>query len=190
MTKKTILIVGDSLSAAYGLPVRQGWVHLLQERLNDSSWRIINASMSGDTTRGARARLPYLLHTHTPDLVVLQLGANDFLRGHAADAMHANLHDMVTWCKEAGAQVLLVGMKLPAALCGLGKLLGYDLTPYLGAYDRIKQQHAIRMVPFLLKGVLRPSLFQSDRMHPNELAQPIMLRNVWRVLGPMLSEFA
>lgn len=182
----TVLVVGDSLSAEYGLQRGAGWVALLEKRLAAEKLqaRVVNASISGDTTSGGRSRLPALLRQHRPTHVVVELGGNDALRGLPLEMTQANLSAMVKAAREAGAQVLLVGIQLPP---NYGADYG---TRFAAMYEKVAREHKAAVVPFLLKGVAdvpdAPRLFQPDRIHPNEQAQPQMLANVWPELRKLL----
>lgn len=184
---RKILVVGDSLSAEYGLQRGQGWVSLLEQRLVAEKWRfdVVNASVSGDTTSGGRSRLPALLQRHAPSHVVLELGGNDALRGLPLQMTEANLNAMVKAALEAKAKVTLVGMQVPP---NYGPSYSRDFE---SLFVRVAQQHKVDLVPFLLKGVAdvpqASQFFQSDRIHPNEAAQPLLLANVWPVLRRQLS---
>lgn len=176
-----LLVLGDSLSAEYGLPRGSGWVQLLNNQLgqNGSSWQIVNASISGETTAGGLSRLPDLLARTKPRLVILELGANDALRGLSLSASQKNLKEMIVTSKKAGAEVLLLGMQIPPNY-------GQEYTKqFARLYVTLSQAEQVPLLPFFLEGVAtRPELFQADRLHPNEQAQPIMFRNVWKALEP------
>ncbi len=182
----TLLVVGDSLSAEYGLARGSGWVALLEARLvqEKRAVKVVNASISGDTTSGGRSRLPALLALHKPQTVVIELGGNDALRGLPLATTQANLDAMATAAKGAGAKVLIVGMAVPP---NYGRQYGEDFTRLFGTVARA--QHAT-LVPFLLAGVAdapnADALFQADRIHPKAEAHPRMLDNVWPVLKPLL----
>jgi acyl-CoA thioesterase-1 len=183
-----ILVVGDSLSAEYGLQRGSGWVALLGQRLADEGIdaTVVNASISGDTTSGGRTRLPSLLRQHRPDVVVIELGANDALRGLPLEETRANLAAMTRAAKEAGARVLLVGMQIPP---NYGRAYGEAFADLFGAVAR---SEGVALVPFLLKGVAdgpqAERLFQPDRIHPLAAAHPLMLDNVWPRLEPLLRQ--
>ena len=183
---KVVLVVGDSLSAEYGLKRGTGWVALLDARvkLKRLAATIVNASISGDTTSGGRSRLPALLKQHRPDIVVIELGGNDALRGLPLDMTRANLAEMARAAKATGAKVLVVGMQVPP---NYGRKYGDD---FAGLFAAVARAENAGLVPFLLKGVAdgaqAESLFQADRIHPKEAAHPLMLDNVWPVLAPML----
>ena len=184
--KPVVLVVGDSLSAEYGLQRGSGWVALLEQRLarEKVDATVVNASISGDTTAGGRSRLPALLKQHAPAVLVIELGANDALRGLPLDMTERNLLAMGEAARAAGAQVLLLGMRLPP---NYGRSYGED---FAARYQRVADQLGAKRVPFFLKGVADAedptALFQADRIHPREAAQPMLLDNVWAVLGPML----
>ena len=181
-----ILVVGDSLSAEYGLQRGSGWVALLEQRLADEgiAATVVNASISGDTTSGGRTRLPSLLRQHRPDIVVIELGANDALRGLPLEETRANLAAMTQAAKEAGARVLLVGMQIPP---NYGRAYGEAFANVFGTVARTED---VALVPFLLKGVAdvpqAERMFQPDRIHPLATAHPRMLDNVWPGLEPLL----
>lgn len=176
-----ILVFGDSLSAEYGLRRGSGWVALLQDRLRKEGFphRIVNASISGETTAGGLVRLGAVLKKHRPDLVILELGANDGLRGLPIAQTRNNLDAMVSAARDAGARTLMVGIRIPPNY-------GIDYTrQFDGLFTGLARQRQLSVVPFLLEGVAdNPSLFQADALHPNEQAQPKMLANVWGVLFP------
>ncbi|MEO6030336.1 MAG: arylesterase [Burkholderiaceae bacterium] len=182
----TILVVGDSLSAEYGLKRGTGWVALLKARLaqRHAGVSVVNASISGDTTAGGRSRLPTLLATHKPTLAILELGANDALRGLPLDVTRANLAAMARAAKDSGAKTLIVGMQVPP---NYGRQYAEQLSALFGV---VAKSQGAALVPFLLKGVAdgprADVLFQADRIHPKEAAHPIMLDNVWAVLEPLL----
>ena len=178
-----ILVFGDSLSAEYGLPRGTGWVQLLSGRLAKEAgqYSVVNASISGETTSGGRTRLPQLLQRHRPSIVVLQLGANDGLRGLSLASMRDNLAAMIEASREAGARVLLVGMRIPP---NYGR--GYA-ERFAGVYAQLASDQKVALVPFLLDGFADDlEFFQADRIHPNERAQPRMLDTVWPQLAPLL----
>lgn len=185
-TTSTILVMGDSLSAEYGLARGTGWVALLEKRLQAEkvSAQVVNASISGETTAGGVTRLPALLTQHRPSVVVIELGANDALRGFALSATQSNLRTMVRASKTAGAKVVLVGMQVPP---NFGKRYTED---FAGLFPKLAKSEASALVPFFLKGVAdRPDArewFQADGMHPNAKAHPVILHNMWPVLKPLL----
>ena len=182
----TILVVGDSLSAEYGLKRGTGWVPLLEKQLagEKKSARVVNASISGDTTSGGRSRLPALLAQHKPATVVIELGGNDALRGLPLDMTEKNLMAMTQAAKKAGAKVLLLGMQVPPNYGG-----NYGAT-FSGLYTKVAKAEKVALVPFFLKGVANvddvASQFQADRIHPNEQAQARMLGNVWPELKKLI----
>jgi acyl-CoA thioesterase I len=179
-----ILVFGDSISAGYGLAhVEQGWVALLQTRLKteEYGYQVVNASVSGETSAGGLARLPRALTLHQPNIVVLELGANDGLRALPVAQMRANLKQMVDLSMAAGAKVLLLGMRMPPNY-------GPEFTEqFVSSYGDLAREKNLPLVPFLLKDIaLSPALMQGDGMHPNELGQPKLLDNVWPSLKPLL----
>ena len=178
-----ILVLGDSLSAGYGIPVEKGWVSLLQRRLVERGfpYRVVNASISGDTTSGGLSRLPAALELHRPAIVVLELGANDGLRGQPPMAMSRNLSRMIERSQQAGARVLLAEMRIPPTY---GPLYAQK---FQATFGELAQHYAIPLIPFLLDGVAgNPALIQDDGLHPRAEAQPQILDNVWAVLEPAL----
>lgn len=178
-----MLVYGDSLSAAYGIPREAGWVALLERRLAEGKppWRTVNASVSGETTAGGLARLSAVLDRHNPGIVILELGANDGLRGLPVEQTAANLKAMATLAKQRGARVLLVGMQLPPNY-------GSSYTrEFRDVYPGVAKQVGLPLVPFLMAGIAtRPELFQADGLHPVALAQPRLMENVWQELKGML----
>ncbi len=179
----TVLIVGDSISAAFGLDTRQGWVALLEKRLVDQGFsaRVVNASVSGDTSAGGQARLPALLAEHKPEVVVLKLGGNDGLRGQPPQQLQQNLASMIDSSRTAGAKVLLLGMQLPPNY-------GVRYTQaFAKVYDQLATEKQVALVPFFLDGVGgHPELMQADGLHPAAAAQDKLLENVWPTLKPLL----
>lgn len=181
-----VLIVGDSLSAEYGLARGTGWVALLEQKLRaeNRAVQITNASISGDTTSGGRSRLPALLQQHKPSVVVIELGGNDALRGLPLAGTLDNLRAMTQAAQSAGAKVLLLGMQMPP---NYGKKYAQDFEKLFAS---VAQERKAALVPALLKGVADAAdptaLFQADRIHPNAQAQPILLSNVWPQLLAML----
>jgi acyl-CoA thioesterase-1 len=180
----TLLVWGDSLSAAYGINLEQGWVALLQARLNEKSprqWRVINASISGETSNGGRARLLAALEESKPDIVLLGLGSNDGLLGKSLGNLKINLNKMIEMARARDAQVLLLGNLIPPNY-GAAYTTGFAKV-----YTDISSEEAIPMVPFLLEGVATEfELMQNDGLHPTAEAQPRILDNVWPYLEPML----
>jgi acyl-CoA thioesterase-1 len=181
----TILIMGDSLSAAYGVETERAWVAQLEQRLKQTgwpSWQVANASISGETTDGGVRRLPELLDRHEPDIVVIELGGNDGLRGFPPRIIRGNLSEMIQQSQQEGARVLLVGMQIPP---NYGK-------PYSEAFARIyadlAKQHSVELVPFFLKDIYdREELMQSDGIHPTGEAQEQLLDNVWPQLKALVA---
>jgi len=178
-----LLVLGDSLSAEYGLPRDSGWVRLLSDRLAESGaqYNVVNASISGETTSGGRTRLPGLLAQHDPAIVVIELGGNDGLRGLSLTAMRDNLRAMVEASRRAGARVLLVGVRIPPNY-------GREYTErFFRTFSDVARERNVALAPFLLDGFAdRPDMFQPDRIHPAEKAQGQMLENVWPHLQPLL----
>jgi len=183
---KTLLVVGDSLSAEYGIARGSGWVALMESRIRNDKLavRVVNASISGDTTSGGRSRLPALLTQHKPQVVIVELGGNDALRGLPLPITRANLEAMTAAAQAAGAKVVLVGMAVPP---NYGRQYGEDFTRL---FDTVAQARKAALVPFLLAGVAdvpnADEQFQADRIHPKASAHPRMLDNVWPVLKPLL----
>lgn len=183
----TVLVVGDSLSAEYGLKRGSGWVALMAQRMVQEKLpaKVINASISGDTTSGGRSRLAALLSQHQPTLVVIELGGNDALRGLPLQMTQDNLQAMVQAAQAAGAKVLLIGMQVPPNY-------GQDYTARFEAvFTSVAKAHKAALVPFLLTGIAdgpqAARFFQNDRIHPNETAQPLMLNNVWPTLKKLIA---
>lgn len=177
------LVVGDSISAAFGLDTTQGWVALLQKRLDQQGKRIqvVNASISGDTSAGGLARLPALLAEHRPALVMIELGGNDGLRGTPLAQLQQNLADMIAASKSSGAQVLLLGMRLPP---NYGKRY---TEGFAGVYEQLAATHQVPLLPFFLEGVGGvPGLMQADGIHPTAAAQSRLLDNIWPLLEARL----
>jgi acyl-CoA thioesterase I len=184
--ERVVLVVGDSLSAEYGLKRGTGWVPLLEQRLaaEKIAARVVNASISGDTTSGGRSRFPALLAQHKPSVVVIELGGNDALRGLPLAMTEDNLAQMTALARKAGAKVLLVGIQVPPNY-------GADYSDrFAGLFEKVAKAQGAAVVPFLLKGVSdRPDptrLFQADRIHPTAAAQPKMLDNVWPELKKLI----
>jgi len=180
---KTVLVVGDSLSAEYGIARGAGWVALLDQRLKDQKLaaNVVNASVSGETTSGGRTRLPALLSKHKPHIVIIELGANDGLRGLPVAAAESNLRAMVEAARQTGAQVLLVGMRMPPNY-------GRDYADkFFAMYGALSKEEKVPLAPFMLDGVAQnPDLFQPDHLHPVAKAHPIILGNIWPALQPIL----
>ena len=185
--KPVILVYGDSLSAGYGIAVDQGWVNLLSLRLRNAGYglQVVNASVSGETTTGGLARLPRALAAQDPRYVIIELGANDGLRGLPLETTRANLDAMVSLAAKQNRRVLLLGMRMPPNY-------GERYTQgYAAIFSELARHHHVALVPFLLEGVAdKPALMQRDDLHPNEHGQPILLDNVWMVLKPLLRERA
>lgn len=180
--RPTLLVMGDSLSAAYGIEADEGWVSLLEARL-DGKARVVNASISGETSSGGASRLPELLGQHAPDIVLLELGGNDGLRGLPPGQFEANLRRMIEASQEADAQVMLLGIDIPP---NYGQAYRDAFT---GVFHRLADDYELPLVPFLLEGVaLDEALMQSDGIHPTADAQPIILDNVWPELEALLEE--
>jgi len=182
---RTLLVVGDSLSAEYGLARGTGWVPLLARRLSEQypDYQVVNASISGDTTSGGVSRLPALLQRHHPAIVVLELGPNDALRGLSLKMTEQNLRDMARQARQAGARVLIVGMQIPPNY-------GRDYAQRFAAvFPAVAKAEQAGLVPFLMDGMATDrALFQADGIHPNEQAQPLLLDNVWAALQPILKK--
>lgn len=179
----TVLVVGDSISAAFGLDTRQGWVTLLEKRLIEQNFdhQVVNASISGDTSAGGAARLPALLTEHQPELVIIELGGNDGLRGQPPAQLQQNLAAMVQQSQKIGAKVLILGVRLPP---------NYGVrytTAFAEVFPKVASETGSALVPFVLEGIGGvPSMVQSDGIHPTAEAQPRLLDNVWPMLKPLL----
>jgi len=179
----TLLVVGDSISAGFGLDSRQGWVALLQQRLEEEGYddQVVNASISGDTSAGGQARLPALLAEHKPSLVVLELGGNDGLRGQPPEQLQQNLASMIDRSRDAGAKVVLLGMRLPP---------NYGVrytTAFAQVYEQLAAQKQVPLVPFFLEGVGGVAqMMQADGIHPAQGAQQRLLENAWPAIKPLL----
>ena len=179
-----ILVMGDSLSAGYGIDLKQGWVNLLQEEaLLKNHWKIINASVSGETSTGGRARLPALLQEHQPHIVILELGGNDGLRGQPLKILRDNLQTMIDVSKNANAKVILAGMQIPPNY-------GPRYTrQFQELYVELAEKNQLSLIPFLLAGIgNNKSLMQNDGIHPTAEAQPLIVKNVMPVLEKVLQE--
>jgi acyl-CoA thioesterase I len=185
--ERTLMVFGDSLSAAYNLATEQGWVQVLARRIQASGlpWRVVNASLTGETTTGGLARIAEDLARHKPSVVVIELGANDALRGQPVPGMRGNLEQIVRRVKQAGAEPVLVGMMIPPNY-------GIDYAAqFSGMYGSLARKSGAAIVPFLLDGVAdRPELFQADQLHPTAAAQERIADNVWKVLEPLLRKKA
>ena len=180
----SILIYGDSLSAAYGLSPSEGWGHLLEKRLPKSpAWRVVNRSLSGETTHGGLQRFERVLGQVRPRVVVLALGANDALRGLSLAHTEQNLRDMIRAARQAGSEVVLVGIAVPP---------NYGATyanQFQAIFPRLARAEGVRLVPFMLEGFATDlRYFQADRIHPNAAAQPRILDTIWAVLSPLLEQ--
>jgi len=182
--RPVILVLGDSLSAGYGLRPAEGWVSLLERRLDAQGYehRVVNASVSGETTVGGLERLPRALKLHRPAVVIVELGGNDGLRGLPVAELEANLASMVEQSRKAGARVVLTGIRIPTNY-------GPRYTDeFFAVYARLADRYGLGLVPFFLEGVaLREEMFQDDGIHPGPEAQPVLLDNVWPVLEPLLA---
>jgi acyl-CoA thioesterase I len=182
---RTILVFGDSLSAAHGLRPEQGWAELLARRLQAQGYgyTVVNASVSGETSSGGLERLPRALELHRPAIVILELGANDGLRGLPVEVMRANLTQMIHLSEDSGARLLLVGIRIPP---NYGPRYG---DQFANVYPMLAEQKHLPLVPFLLRDVaLNPSLMQEDGLHPNAAGEPLVLENVWPYLKPLLNK--
>lgn len=180
----SVLVLGDSLSAGFGLAVEDTWVALLETRLNDQGYgyRVINASISGDTTGNGLRRLPRALDIHQPEIVIIELGGNDGLRGLPVAVMRDNLEAMIVHARTQGALVVLAGILIPPNY-------GEDYAAEFAAvFPGLAAAYDLPLIPFFLEGVaLDPELMMSDGIHPNKAAQPVLLDNVWEVLAPALA---
>jgi acyl-CoA thioesterase I len=180
---QTILVLGDSLSASYGLAQERGWVNLLQQRLQQEkqAYRVVNASISGETTSGGLYRINALLTQHRPKIVILELGANDGLRGLSIESTRNNLESMIQRAKKSGAKILLLGMRIPP---------NYGLTyteQFHRLYEVLAKKYHIQRQPFFLAPIAgQREYFQADGLHPTAAAQPLLLNAVWTDLAPML----
>jgi acyl-CoA thioesterase-1 len=178
-----LLVLGDSLSAGYGMDREKSWVSLLEARLSERgySYRVLNSSISGDTSQGGVTRLPRLLERYQPKIVIIELGANDGLRGIDPAVTRANLSDMIARSQASGARVLLAGIRLPP---NYGSAY---LQQFESMYADLASEYQALLVPFFMDGVaMEPELLQADNIHPNEAGQPVLLENVWAVLEPAL----
>lgn len=180
-TTPAILVMGDSLSAEYGIQRGSGWVTLLQNQLRQqgSTWDVINASISGETTAGGLTRMPALLQQKKPRIVLLELGANDALRGLSIKETEKNLRAMINLSKQSGAKVLLFGMQIPPNY-------GKEYTKqFKEIYPKLANSEQIQLLPFFMSGVVtNKDLFQADNIHPNENAQVVLYKNVWGAMAP------
>jgi acyl-CoA thioesterase-1 len=185
LAARTVMVFGDSLSAAYGIATDAGWVSLLAKRIAREAlpWKVVNASVSGETTAGGLARLPADLARHRPAVVVIELGANDALRGQPIAQIRANLERMIALVRKAGARPVLVGIMIPPNY-------GIDYAAeFRAVYGELAHAEAVPLVPFLLAGIVEHrDLFQADQLHPTAAAQPRILDNVWTTLSPVLAK--
>jgi acyl-CoA thioesterase-1 len=182
---KTLLILGDSLSASYGMSIQQGWVSLLEQRLAEADYEytVINASISGETTAGAKVRMNNLLESVKPDITIVELGGNDGLRGLSPDEMLANLAEITSALRQEDSEVLLIPIHLPP---NYGKVYNDKIR---SSYDQIAEQDGVYLGKFILEGIGdNPDLMQSDGIHPTAEAQPRMLENIWPDLEPLLEK--
>ena len=181
--QQTLMVFGDSLSAAYGIEEEQGWVNLLQAKLSQEQYdfRVINASVSGETSTGGLARLPAMLDTHQPDLVILELGGNDGLRGLPLNTLKTNLQEMIALIQASGARILLAGIQIPPNY-------GPRYTvPFFELFGELATENDLPIVPFLIDGIpQQPELMQTDGIHPRAEAQWMIVENVWPHLKPLL----
>jgi acyl-CoA thioesterase-1 len=184
-SRPVILVLGDSLSAGFGLDLEDTWIALLQARLDKEGYgyRVVNASISGDTTGNGLRRLPRAIDIHQPEVVIIELGGNDGLRGLPPEVMRDNLEKMIRRSQDAGARVILAGMLIPPNY-------GEEYTEdFASVYPDLAETHSTPLIPFFMKDVaLDPSKMQADGIHPNEEAQPILMETVWKTLAPVLAE--
>lgn len=182
--QNTVLVLGDSISAAYGVPSETAWVQLLSDRLADNGlgdWQVVNASISGETTDGGARRLPALIEEHDPGVVIIELGGNDGLRGFPPNVIENNLADMIARVQESGAKAILVGMQIPP---NYGRRY---TSMFADIYPKLSDRYDTGLVPFLLEGIYdQAGLMQDDGIHPTAEAQVKLLDNVWPVLEPAL----
>ena len=184
-SQSTILVLGDSLSAAYGIDEQEGWVHLLKQHIaqEQGQYRVINASISGETTAGGLSRLPQLLEHSEADILVLALGANDGLRGLSLKQMRQNLAEMIQLAQDSGSRVLLVGMQLPP---NYGKVYS---RLFFQSFEELAKEYKVAYLPFLLEGIgEHKGLFQADGLHPSATVQSDIMGNVWRALDTVLNQ--
>jgi acyl-CoA thioesterase-1 len=183
--KPTVLIFGDSLSAGYGLEVDQSWASLLQTRLHEQGYehKVVNASITGETTEGGATRIDAALSEFSPDLIILELGGNDGLRGFPARRMQANLETIVTRAKASGAAVVLLGIRIPS---NYGARYSAEFE---GVFRQVASDLEVQWIEFFMEGIaLNDELLQEDRIHPNAAAQPILLDNAWPIISATLDE--
>ncbi len=180
-----IMVYGDSLSAAYGIPQQQGWASLLQKKLDAEryKYKVVNTSISGETTSGGVSRIQHALDQTKPNIIILELGANDGLRGLPVQEMTANLNTIIEQSKKSGAKILLVGMRIPPNY-------GPQYTKrFSQSYVKLSQEHNIPLVPFMLENIAaKANLIQDDGLHPNAIAQPLVLDNIWPHLKQLLKK--
>lgn len=185
MYAQTLLVIGDSISAAYGIEIEQGWVAQLQQRLNERelSYQVVNASISGDTSAGGRTRLPALLEQHQPDLVVIELGGNDGLRGLSLVSLKDNLSAMVELARQQGSRVIVLGMRIPPNY-------GPRYTEgFYQVYQQLAQEQNVPVLGFFLEGIGGvPGMVQNDGIHPTAAAQPLLLDNAWPLIEAQLQK--
>ncbi|GKS69276.1 acyl-CoA thioesterase-1 [Nitrosomonas sp. PY1] len=182
-TPTTILVYGDSLSASFGIPIETGWVSLLAQRLKDqyTHYQVVNASISGETTLGGLNRIDQALAAHNPGIIIIELGANDGLRGTSIQTLYENLAAMIQKSQKNNTRILLVGMQLPPNY-GMSYTQKFKET-----FIRLAKDYQIQLIPFLFEGFAgSPDFFLADRLHPNEIAQPKILETIWQGLEPML----
>ena len=181
--RPSVLILGDSLSAAYNMETRDAWPSLLQARLNQDGydWRVFNSSITGDTTQGGLARLPRLLERHQPEVVVLELGGNDGLRGLSTEVTRENLAAMIEMAQARGAKVILAGIRIPP------NYGAQYVAEFESIFPELSREYSTALVPFFMEGVaLQPGMMQADGVHPSVEAQPVLLDNLWAILQPLL----
>lgn len=180
---RRILVMGDSLSAAFGLSAEQGWVSLLQEKVKDQGWQVINASVSGETTAGGKTRIAAALSEHRPAIVVIELGANDGLRGLPLELARQNLSAMIRQSQAAGSEVLLIGMQIPPNY-------GPDYTQqFIDMYRDLALEHEVALLPFLLAPIAESrTAFLPDQLHPNAAAQPALAEHVMSALSKVIQQ--
>jgi acyl-CoA thioesterase-1 len=186
-SQNTVLVVGDSLSAAHGVPSETAWVELLRDRINSQelNWTVVNASIGGETTDGGLRRLPGLLETHDPNIVIIELGGNDGLRGFPPNVIESNLANMIEQVRDTGATPLLVGMQIPP---NYGQRY---TTMFADIFPNLSDRYNTPLVPFFLDGIYdQDGLMQGDGIHPTEEAQPRLLDNIWPKLEPLLNKQA
>lgn len=184
-SQNTLLVLGDSLSAAYGVPAETAWVQLLRNRLEGRGlqWQVVNASISGETTDGGLRRLPALLETNQPDVVIIELGGNDGLRGFPPEVIESNLAKMIEMVLDIDAMPLIVGMQIPPNYGQRYTKMFADIFP------KLSDQYDARLVPFFLEGIYNQNgMMQEDGIHPTEEAQPVLLDNLWDQLKPLLTK--